>query len=97
MAIKQTKQKPLKPSMREKKRYLLLKINDENIKRKDIEDIIIRYIGVLGYSKAGISWISDNILALNREMVNNVRASFVVGDKNIQVIKVSGTLKKLRI
>ena len=53
--------KPLKPSIREKKRYLLLKGHKS---KKDVENAIMRYIGVLGYSKASPSWISKNILAI---------------------------------
>jgi len=91
--MKNTKLKSLKPSFREKKRYLLLK---GNFTKKDVEEAILRYVGVLGYAKASPMWISENILAVNREALNQVRASFVVSGKNIQVARVSGTLKKLR-
>lgn len=84
--------KPLKPSMREKKRYLLLK---GEFSRKDVEEAILRYIGVLGYSKVSPMWISNKILAINREMINEVRGSFALVS-NIEVERVSGTLKKLR-
>jgi len=84
--------KLLKPSLREHKRYLLLK---GKFSRKQVEDAILRYIGVLGYSKASPMWISDKILAVNRGSLNEVRASFVLVN-NISVEKVSGTLKGLR-
>ena len=84
--------KPLKPSMREKKRYLMLK---GSFTKKEVEDAIMRYIGVLGYSKASPMWISKNILAVNRSEVDKVRGSFIL-TKNISVGKVSGTLKSLR-
>ena len=84
--------KSLKPSMREKKRYLLLK---GKFSRKDVEDAILKYVGVLGYAKASPSWIDNKILAINRSEINNVRGAFVLFD-NISVEKVSGTLKKLR-
>ena len=84
--------KPLKPSMREKKRYLHLK---GNFTRKEVEDAIMRYIGILGYSKASPMWIDNKILTVNRSEVDKIRASFVL-TKNISVSKVSGTLKSLR-
>ena len=84
--------KSLKPSMREKKRYLLLK---GKFTKKQVEDAIMRYIGILGYSKASPRWISSKILAVNRPEVDKVRASFVLV-KEIEVKKVSGTLKGLR-
>jgi RNase P/RNase MRP subunit POP5 len=84
--------KILKPSMREKKRYLML---SGNFTKKEVESAIKEYIGVLGYAKASPMWISSNVLAVNRKELNNVRASFVL-TKNISVLKVSGTLKGLK-
>jgi RNase P/RNase MRP subunit POP5 len=86
------KLKPLKPSMKENKRYLLLKGTFE---KKDVEEAILKYIGVLGWAKAAPVWIKNNILAINREEVDKIKASFVVADKEIEVVRVSGTLKKL--
>ncbi len=84
--------KILKPSMRDKKRYILLK---GKFTKKQVEDMILKYIGILGFSKAGMIWISPKILAVNRKELNKVRASFVLTN-NVQVEKVSGTLKGLR-
>ena len=88
-----TKLKSLKPSMREHKRYLYLK---GEFTREDVERAIMDFIGTLGYAKANPMWISDKILAVNRETVDKVRASFVICEKNIEVVRVSGTIKKLR-
>jgi len=83
--------------MRENKRYLLIEGNEL---RKNVERAILDFIGTLGYSKAGLEWIKDNkesaIISVNREAVNNVRASLAVYPKNIEVKKVSGTLKGLK-
>lgn len=84
--------KPLKPSMKENKRYLLLK---GNFTKEDVEKAILEFIGVLGYAKASPMWVAKNILAVNREEADKVRASFVVCEKNIEVAKVSGTIKGL--
>ena len=88
--------KSLKPSMREKKRYLLLK--GKNLK-KNVEKSILEYIGVLGMSKAGLSWIKSTsgsaIICINRGSVDHTRASFAVYADKISVKKVSGTLKGL--
>lgn len=85
--------KPLRPSMKENKRYLLLK--GSNIK-SGVERSILEFIGVLGISKCGLSWIKSDIISINREMVDNIRASFAVSPEIIEVLKVSGTLKGLR-
>jgi len=89
--------KPLKPSMRENKRYLF--VRGKNLK-KDIEEAILNFIGVFGMSKTGLGWIKIGkdfaIISVNREMVNSIRASFAVFQEKITVEKVSGTLKGLK-
>jgi len=100
--------KPLKPSAREKKRYLL--VRGKNLKT-NIEKAILDFIGVLGMSKCGLSWIKSGypnqvgaeqghkkdfaIICINREMVDSVRASLCVWPEKMSVEKVSGTLKGL--
>lgn len=89
--------KPLKPSMREKKRYLL--VRGKNLE-ENIEKSILDFIGVLGMSKVGLGFIEKGkeyaIICVNRESVNEVRASLCVWPEKITVEKVSGTLKGLR-
>ena len=89
--------KSLKPSMRENKRYLLVEGKEL---RKNVEKAILDFIGVLGFSKAGLDWIkigeSSAIISVNREAVDSVRASLAVWPKKIEVKKVSGTLRGLR-
>ncbi len=89
--MKRKKEKNLKPSLREKKRYLLLeKVED----KEKVEKAILDYIGILGYGKAGIKWVG-NILAVNREEVDKIKAALLLA--GIEVKKVSGTLKNLSI
>ena len=86
--------KALKPSMREKKRYLLTKGNI-----KDIERAILEGVGVIGMSKTGLGWIKSSkesaIISVNREAVDSVRACFALWPEKIWVERVSGTLKGL--
>ena len=88
--------KPLKPSAREKKRYLLVK--GKNLKT-NVEKAILDFIGVLGMSKCGLGWIKSGknsaVICVNREMVEPVRAGLCVWPEKISVQKVSGTLKSL--
>ena len=89
--------KSLKPSMREKKRYILVK--GRNL-RENVEKSILDFIGVLGISKAGLEWVksgSDSaVIAVNRKSVDHVRASFAVWPEKISVARVSGSLKRLK-
>lgn len=89
--------KALKPSMREKRRYLLLEGEDL---KKNVEKSILDFIGVFGFSKTGLEFIKQKgnnaIICVDREMVNQVRASFAVWPKKIDVKRVSGTLKSFR-
>ena len=89
--------KPLKPSIKENKRYLI--VRGRNLK-ENIPKAIKDFVGVLGMSKASLEFIKffENegaIISVNRESLNNVRASFVVWPEKIEVMKVSGTLKGL--
>ena len=88
--------KPLQPSMRENKRYLL--VRGKNLK-ENIEKAILEFIGILGMSKTGFGFIKTGkdftIISVNREMVDSIRASFAVFSERITVEKVSGTLKGL--
>ena len=88
MPEKRKKEKSLKPSLRENKRYLLI-----DGKKEEAEKAILDYIGILGFSKAGVMWVG-NILAVNREQINEVKAGLLLA--GIKVRKVSGTLKGLR-
>ena len=88
--------KPLKPSMRENKRYLL--VSGKN-PRKNVEKAILDFIGVLGLSKCSLSFVmcdrNSTIICVNREMIDKVRASLCVYPEKMEVLKVSGTLKGL--
>ena len=82
-------EKKLKPSMRENKRYLLVGAGKE-----ETEKAISDYIGILGYAKAGVSFISGEIVAVNREEIDKIRAALCMAGINVK--RVSGTVKGLR-
>jgi len=86
--------KSLKPSMRENKRYLL--IRGQNL-TNNVEKAILDFIGILGMSKTGLKFIKSNqnsaIIAVNREMLDSVRACLCVFPEKINVERVSGTLR----
>ncbi len=88
--------KPLKPSMREKKRYLL--VRGKNLK-ENIPKAIQEFIGTWGMSKTSLSFIKSSddfvIISINREMLNNVRAALCVWPEKMSVEKVSGTIRGL--
>lgn len=88
--------KSLKPSMKENKRYLLVK--GKNL-RKNVEKAILDFVGILGMSKVGLSFIKNNkdsaVICINRESINEVRASLCVYRDKMTIERVSGTLKGL--
>ncbi len=91
--------KSLKPSMREKKRYLLVKADNGKNLKENIEKAILNFVGVLGMSRTGLMFIEKKqnsaIISVNREAVNEVRASLCVCPEKMSVVRVSGTLKGL--
>lgn len=88
--------KSLKPSIRERKRYLL--VRGENLER-NIPLAVKDFIGALGMSKTSLNFIKSNkgsvIISINREMLDSVRASLVVWPEKMEISKVSGTIKGL--
>lgn len=85
--------KPLKPSHKENKRYLLLE--GKNLKKKIIF-LLKNFSGDFGLSQASPRFIEKNILSINRESLDLVRASIALSKEKIKIIKVSGTLKGLK-
>ena len=82
----------LKPSARDKRRYLLINSNNDRI-----EKAILDYIGVLGFGKAGYMKVKSvggkTVGSVVRKSLNEVVAG--LGFAKINVEKVSGTLKGL--
>lgn len=91
--------KPLIASHKENKRYLLVK-GQVNLK-ENIEKAILEFAGKLGMSKCGLSFIKSDknsaVISVNREAVDLVRASLAVFHEKIEVLRVSGTLKGLKV
>jgi RNase P/RNase MRP subunit POP5 len=86
----------LRPSARANRRYLLLGDVDVSAVKKAILD----YIGILGWAKAAPDFLAErgrNVLVVNREEVNNIKAALELSPLKINVLRVSGTLKGLEI
>lgn len=89
--------KNLKPSLRERKRYLL--IEGKNANKEDIEKTILEFIGVLGWAEASPKFIKNEknklIVAINHFALDKIRTSFLMSEKDIKIKKVSGTVNKV--
>ena len=89
--------KALKPSHREHKRYLLISGKDAN--KENVEDAILKYMGILGYSQACpqiVKNVGDKVvLAINRGELDKIRAALLVSGKSIRIEKVSGIINHL--
>jgi len=102
--------KALKPSKREKKRYIVYQITAE--KKKNFSNSLVlelkNNLGVFGSAKAGILpiFFDDKtlvgIIKVNHKMVDEVRALFVLISEldkiklSIKTLGVSGILKKAK-
>jgi RNase P/RNase MRP subunit POP5 len=86
----------IKPSAKIHRRYLLIEARS----KKEIEQTILEYIGILGWAKAAPKFVKtsskNHVLAIERKELTNVRAAFEASDKKIKTLKVSGTLKGLK-
>lgn len=89
--------KPLKPSHREKKRYLLISGHDAS--KKNIEEAILKFIGILGYAKASPQIVKEKVgklvLSINHKEIDKIRSSFLLSNKDIKIERVSGVINKL--
>jgi len=90
--------KNLKPSHREKKRYLLIKGKDAD--KKNIEETILEFIGVLGLAESSPQFLKGAsqgiILSVNRKSVDKIRTSFLMSKKDLKIVLVSGTINNLK-
>jgi len=112
---KKEKKIKLKASLKEKRHYIVFKIEVEKRKKineKEIKEIInkaiLRFLGILGYAKAGPLFIEVGkidkegfyiILSTLTKYVDKIKAACtLINIKGISVrcIGVSGTIKKVR-
>ncbi len=98
------KMKIIPPTMRERKRYLLMKDSRSGMQdrrpagglQKKVEKAILRFVGELGYAKANPMFIHKGnylILSINHDLLDEIRTSLSLS--NIQVLRVSGTIEAL--
>lgn len=92
--------KALKPSHREKKRYLLISGKDASM--KEVEDAVLKFVGILGFAKASPMFVKLEkpkqgkiVISINRSELDKIRASFLLSGKNIRIERVSGAINKL--
>jgi len=87
----------VKPSAKIRRRYLLLEAKS----KKEVEQVILDYIGILGWAKAAPLFPTTKskniVLAIDRKAITNIRAALEISDAKIKLLRVSGTLKGLRI
>ena len=101
--------KPLLPSLREKKRYLVFEVISEKeltlMPDKEIEESMLKLHGKIGLGKAGLIFLKNKwnkmlqrgIIKVNYKYVDQLRAalcSFHNRDAIIRSVGVSGILKK---
>ena len=88
--------KPLKPSMRKSRRYLLISGNSSF---KRVEKVILEFVGILGLAEADLKYIKklgkNFVISIDNRALNKVRASFAIPLEKIDIKKVSGTIKGL--
>ncbi len=85
----------LKPSAKDKRRYLLIDEADN----KNIEEAVLKYLGVLGFAKSRYMRISGEqpkgkvVGSCVRKELENVRAALTLS--NIKIERVANTIKAL--
>lgn len=79
-----------------KRRYLLV-----HGERKDIEHALLEYLGLLGWSRAAPVFLAAGsrqwIIAVERKELIHVRAALGLSTSDLEIIRVSGTLRGLGV
>ncbi|MDD5331626.1 MAG: Rpp14/Pop5 family protein [Candidatus Nanoarchaeia archaeon] len=104
------KLKPLIPTLREKKRYLVYEIySNENLTnlKTEILNSIRKFLGSFGLAKAGIQIVetknNKGIIRVNNKELNNLKTALILTNKinqkdvYIRPIFVTGLLGKAKI
>jgi ribonuclease P/MRP protein subunit POP5 len=105
--------KPLLPSLREKKRYVVFEVitkeNTANMPDKEIKNAFLQLFGEVGLGEAGLIFLNNKwknnkgIVRVNNKQVDRLKASFCIITKindqkaTIKSVGVSGTLKKAEL
>ena len=75
-------------------------IKGKDANKKVIEEVILDFIGGLGYAEASPKIIKQTkdkvILAINRNCLDKIRTSFLMSEKDLDIIRVSGSVGKLK-
>jgi RNase P/RNase MRP subunit POP5 len=95
------KAKKLKPSLREKRHYLVVLVENENPERI-VKDAILSYLGEWGLASSGAQIVEVGqskgknyaIVSVITKWQSNVKAALAL--KNLKVIGISGTIKKAK-
>lgn len=100
---KMQKLKRLKPSMREKKRYVVIALKSSMTRKeayKLVDSALLEGLGTLGYAKASITFIQFDsvkgkaIIRTNPKQLANVKSALILA--GLACIGVSGTIKRAR-
>ncbi len=89
-----TKLKTLPKSLREIRRYIYI----ENINISSIKNNFIKKHGVFKFAESDFTiknYKNNKIIRINNKFLNDLKTIFK--DENIKIIKISGTLKGLKI
>lgn len=86
--------KPILPSLREKPRYIIYKILG-NASKDYVYRGIKQCLGEFGMARAGVQMIDKNIIRTNSKYVDEVKSALLL-IKNLDIIKVSGLLNKVK-
>lgn len=95
----------MKPSLREKKRYIVLITNlDKNDAEKEVMRCVSDFIGILGSARAGVQFLGEcwdkkkkmGVIRCNNRYANEVKASLILSKKKFSVPLTTGVIKKAK-
>lgn len=103
--------KPIKPSSKERKRYILFKLkSNTKVEKNDVQKLVIQaglqFLGELGMARSGLqflpkTWNKTNmtgIIKTGHKFVNETKAALALirGKIAVSTIRTSGSIDKLK-
>ena len=101
--------KPLLPSLKERKRYILIRTDNKIERKEEVAELVAKagsqFLGEFEMAKAGIQFLPETwdketntgIIRVGHKHADTLRAALaLVKEVKVECLRVSGSLKKLK-
>ena len=84
------------PSLKDKKRYMKISSIHENLDISVLREELKEFLGILGYSKAGINYPKKDVIRCNSSSLTDIKAALCLSNQQIIINNVSGNISRVK-